>query len=88
MLNGTNPQDAKRNALQELRDRAHHLHNSIKVTEQQQATIASQRSMMADNVFLQKMAIAEQDITRKRAVLTKWNTMLTANGMPPIGEGM
>ena len=87
MSNGTNPQDTKRVALQELRDRAHNLYNNIKVIEQQQAALASQRSMMADNVFLQKMAIAEQDIMRKRAVLTKWNTMITANGIPPIGQG-
>jgi hypothetical protein len=44
--------------------------------------------MMAEEVFLQNMAIAEQDIARKRAVLTKWNMMLSANGMHPIGQGM
>ena len=88
MFNGTTPQDTKRAALQELRDRALHLHTNIKVIEQQQAALASQRSMMAEGVFLQKMAIAEQDIARKRAVLTKWNMMLSANGMPPIGQGM
>jgi hypothetical protein len=61
---------------------------NIKVTEQQQAALASQRSMMAEGMFLQKMAIAEQDIARKRAVLSKWNMMLSANGMSPIGQGM
>ena len=43
---------------------------------------------MAKGMFLQETAIVEQDITRKRAVLTKWNIMLTANGMPQIGQGM
>ena len=88
MFNGTTPQDTKRAALQELRDRALHLHANIKAIEQQQAALASQRSMMAEGMFLQKMAIAEQDIARKRAVLTKWNMMLSANGMPPIGQAM
>ena len=71
MFNNTTPQDTKRAALQELRDRALHLHTSIAVIEQQQAVLAGQRSMMANDVFLQKMAIAEQDIARKRAVLIK-----------------
>ena len=44
--------------------------------------------MMPESVFIQKMAIAEQDVVRKRAVLTKWNMMLSSNGMPPIGQGM
>ena len=88
MFNGSTPQDTKRAALQELRDRALHLHAGIKVIEQRQATLASQRSMMAEEVFLQNMAIAEQDIARKRAVLNKWNMMLSANGMHPIGPGM
>ena len=88
MFNNTTPQDTKRAALQELRDRALHLHTSIAVIEQQQAVLAGQRSMMANDVFLQKMAIAEQDIARKRAVLIKWNAMLSANGIPPIDQGM
>jgi hypothetical protein len=88
MYNGTMAQDTKRVALQELRDRALHLHSNIKLIEQRQATLASQRSMMAEEVFLQNMAIAEQDIARKRAVLTKWNMMLSANGMHQIGQGM
>jgi hypothetical protein len=87
MFNGTT-QDPKRAALQELRERALHLHTNIKVLEQQHAGLASQRSLMAEGMFLQKMAIAEQDIARKRAVLTKWNMMLSANGMPHIGQGM
>jgi hypothetical protein len=82
------PQDTKRAALEELRDRALHLHTNIKATEQQQAALASQRSMMAEGIFLQKMTIAEQDIARKRAVLSKWNMMLSANGVSPIGQGM
>ena len=88
MFNGTSPQDSKRAALQELRDRAIHLHTNIQVVEKQQATLESQRSMLNEGMFLQKMAIAEQDIARKRAVLTKWNMMLSANGMSPIGQGM
>jgi hypothetical protein len=87
MFNGTSPQDSKRAALQELRDRALHLHTNIKVIEQQQAALSNQRSMMAEGVYLQRMAIAEQDIARKRAILTKWNMMLSANGMPMIGQG-
>lgn len=88
MFNGTTPQDTKRAALQELRNRALHLHANIKVIEQQQAALANQRSMLGEAMFLQKMAIAEQDIARKRAVLSKWNMMLSANGMPSIGQGM
>lgn len=88
MLNGTTPQEARRAALQELREKALHLHANIKAIEQQQAAFAGQRSMMGEAMFLQKMAIAEQDIARKRAILTKWNMMLSANGMPPIGQGI
>lgn len=88
MFNGTTTQDSKRVALQELRNRSLHLHTNIKAIEQQQAAFASQRSAMGEAMFLQKMAIAEQDIARKRAVLTKWNMMLSANGMPSIGQGM
>lgn len=88
MFNGATPQDSKRVALQELRNRALHLHTNIKIIEQQQAVLNSQRSDMGEAMFLQKMAIAEQDIARKRAVLTKWNMMLSANSMPPIGQGM
>lgn len=88
MFNGTTPQDTKRAALQELRNRALHLHTNIKLIEQQQAALAGQRSIMGESMFLQKMAIAEQDIARKRAVLTKWNMMLSANGMSSIGQGM
>lgn len=88
MFNNSNPQDTKRTALLELRNRALHLHTNIKAIEQQQAVLASQRSIMGEGMFLQKMAIAEQDVARKRAVLNKWNTMLSANGMPPIGQGV
>ena len=88
MFNGATSQDTKRAALQELRNRAMHLHANIKNVEQQQATFASQRSIMGEAMLLQKMAIAEQDIARKRAILTKWNMMLSANGMPPIGQGV
>jgi hypothetical protein len=88
MFNGTTTQDTKRVALQELRNRSLHLHTNIKAIEQQQAAFTSHRSAMGEAMFLQKMAIAEQDIARKRAVLTKWNMMLSANGMPPIGQGM
>jgi hypothetical protein len=72
--------------LEELRDRALHLHTAIEAIEQQQAALAGQRSMMAEGIFLQKMTIAEQDIARKRAVLSKWNMMLSANGVSPIGQ--
>jgi hypothetical protein len=88
MSNGTTPSDTKRAALEELRYRALHLHTTIEAIEQQQAALASQRSMMDEGMFLQKMAIAEQDITRKQAVLSEWNAMLSANGMSPIGQGM
>ena len=88
MVNGSTPQDTKRAALQELRDRALKLHANIKIIEQQQLELASQRSMMAEGNFLAKMGIAEQDIARKRAVLAKWNTMLSANGVPPVGQGL
>ena len=88
MFNGTTPQDSKRAALQELRYWTLHLNTTVKVLEQQHAALASQRSMMAEGVLLQKVAIAEQDIARKRAVLTKWNMMISANGMPPTGQGM
>ena len=44
--------------------------------------------MMGEAMFLQKMAIAEQDVARKRAILSEWNMILSANGMPPIGQGM
>jgi hypothetical protein len=84
MFNGTTPQDTKRAALQELRNRAHNLHANIQSIEQQQALFNAQRPNMGETNFLQKMAIAEQDIARKRAVLTKWNMMLSANGMPPV----
>ena len=88
MFNGAASQDSKRVALQELRNRALHLHSNIKNIEQQQAMLNSQRSVMGEAVFLQKMAIAEQDIARKRAILTKWNMMLSVNGLPAIGHGM
>ena len=88
LLNGATPQETRRAALQELREKALHLHANIKAIEQQQAAFAGQRSMMGEAMFLQKMAIAEQDIARKRAILSKWNMMLSANGMPPIGQGM
>ena len=88
MLDGTTLQEKKFAALRELRDRAIHLYTNIKHIEQQQAALASQRSTMNEGVFLQKMAITEQDIVRKRNVLTKWNMMLSANGAPPIGQGM
>ena len=87
MFNGTSPQDSKRAALQELRDWALRLHTDIKVIEQQQAALSDQRSMMAEGVYLQRTAIAEQDIACKRAILTKWNMMLSVNGMPMIGQG-
>jgi hypothetical protein len=86
MFNGTSLQDSKRAALQELRDRALQLHANIKVIEQQQAALSNQRSMMAEGVYLQRTANAEQYIACKRAILTKWNMMLSANGMPTIGQ--
>jgi len=84
-FNGMAPQDVKRAALQELRNRALLLHTNIKAREQEHAALASQRSMMAEGVFLQQIAIAQQDILRRRAVLTRWNMILSANGVPPIG---
>ena len=74
--------------MQELRDRALHLHENIRIIEERKAALTSQRSTMADDAFFQRMAIAENDIVRKRAVLAKWNTMLSANGISPVGQGM
>jgi hypothetical protein len=88
MFNNTASQDSKRAAYQDLRDRAQHMYTNIKLIEQQQAALISQRSVMGEAMFLQKMAVAEQDVARKRAVLIKWNMMLSASGILPVGQGM
>lgn len=69
--------NTRRAALQELRGRAVQLHAHIEVIEQQQAALAGQRSVMAEDIFLQRMAIFEQEIARKRVVLAKWNKMVS-----------
>jgi hypothetical protein len=40
---------------------------------------------MQEHNYQQQAAIFEADIARKRVVLNKWNMMLSANGMPPVG---
>ena len=84
-FNGPGTIEHKRAALAELRDKAVHLNNSLKVVEQHQITLAGQRTGLSDAIYMQRSAVLEQDMARKRAVLTKWNMMLTANGMPPVG---
>ena len=88
MFDDTTPQETRRTALEEEREEALQLYANIKVIEQQRAALAGQRSMMGEAMFLQKMAIAERDIARKRAVLAKLNMTLSADGMPPIGQEM
>jgi hypothetical protein len=84
-FNGPGGIEQKRQALAELRDKAVHLHNSLKVAEQAQMSLAGQRPGMPEHLYQQKASAFEQDVARKRAVLTKWNMMLSANGMPPVG---
>jgi hypothetical protein len=84
-FNGPGSLEQKRAALSELREKALQLHNSLKLVEQHQLTLSSQRPGLPDATFLQRASVLEQDIAKKRAVLTKWNMMLTANGMPSVG---